>query len=267
MRDSKGGTVWGRSRINVRGGELTDATLDIHPGVELKVLLSIDGNSPLYRVGPPPGAVQTAELIAAGLPLAPQSLTPIPIPDFKVLLDSAERLANAPFVTSYTTYEPSGAFLFRNVVEGKYRLRVSPLPVNGYVADVRVGGKSVFDSGFDVDSQTREVQVLVKTNSGKIKGMVHDSTGKPFASARVVLVPPLSRRENSELYKASFSDANGNFTMSGVAPGEYKLFAWESVSDGAWMNGSFLSPYEGRGQNIVVGSSITDIELKLIPTK
>jgi hypothetical protein len=267
MPDGKGGTAWGRKRVNVGTDELTEVTLDIHPGVELKVLLTVDGGSPLYRMGPSPAALETAQMIAAGAPFAPLPMTPVPIPDLKVLLDSAERLTNAPFVTTYATYEPSGAFLFRNVVEGKYTVRVAPLPANGYIADVRAGGKSVFDPGVDINSQTREVQVLVKTNSSRIRGVVRDSTGKPFASALVTLVPPIPRRQNSELYKSAFSDTNGIFTMNGVGPGEYKLFAWESAPDGAWMNGTFLESYEGLGQPVVVGSSEASIELKLIPGK
>jgi hypothetical protein len=53
--------------------------------------------------------------------------------------------------------------------------------------------------------------------------------------------------------------------MNRIAPGEYKMFAWETVPDGAWMDANFLEFYEGRGQTIVVGSNTPDIELKLIP--
>jgi hypothetical protein len=149
-------------------------------------------------------------------------------------------------------------------VEGKYTVRVSPLPANGYVADVRAGGKSVFDSGFDISSQTGEVQVLVKTNGGKVQGVVRDSTGRPIASARVALVPPVSRRQNSQLYKVATSGASGSFSMNRIAPGEYKLFAWETAPDGAWLDNNFLDLYEGLGRTVVVDSATLDIELKLI---
>ena len=204
-------------------------------------------------------------MIAAGAPFTPLPMTPVAIPDFRVEFYSAERLTNVPFFTTFATYEPSGAFLFRNVVEGKYSVRVSPLPANGYVADVRAGGKSVFDSGIDINSQTGEIQVLVKTNGGKVQGVVRDSTGNPIASARVALVPPVSRRQNSQLYKVSSSGASGSFSMNRIAPGEYKLFAWETAPEGAWMDASFLELYEERGQTVVVGSNDQDVELKVIP--
>jgi hypothetical protein len=265
--DAEGRTVWGRTRVSIGTEELTGMTLDIHPGVELKVLLTVDGESPVYRMVPSPAAVERAQMIAAGVPIAPLPMTPVAIPSFPVLLESAEGFTNAPFVPTYTTYEPSGTFVFKNVVEGRYTVNVWQLPANGYVADVRARGRSVFDSGIDINSQTGEVMVSIKTNGGKIQGVVRDSTGTPIPSARVALVPPVSRRQNSQLYKASSSDASGSFSMNRIAPGEYKLFAWETAPDGAWMDKRFLDAYENLGRTKVVGSSTVDTELKLIPAE
>jgi hypothetical protein len=261
--DSKGKTVWGRTRINVRSDELSGVTVGIQPGVEFKALLTVDGAPPLYTMQSP-APLGSEELVAAGL-LSAEALKPVPTPTYRVRLEAAER--HAPFVpnSAAATYEPSGVFTYSNVVEGKYNVSVSPLPANGYVADVRTGGKSVFDSGVDINSQTGQVQLSVRTNGVKIQGVVRDSTGKPVASARVVLVPPVSRRQNVQLYRTSLSDTSGDFTLSGIAPGEYKLFAWPSVPEGAWLNKDFLEPYEGRGQTVVVGPNTADVELKLIP--
>jgi hypothetical protein len=166
------------------------------------------------------------------------------------------------------TFDPSGVFLFPNVLEGKYTVNVSPLPANGYVEDIRVGGASVFDSGFDVNSQTGEIQVLLSTKGTSIKGRVLDAAQKPFASARVTLVPRETRRQNAQLYRSVTADASGNFMINGVAPGDYKLFAWEGVPNTAWMNAEFLAPYETRGVPVSAsanGSSPATLDLKLIP--
>ena len=86
----------------------------------------------------------------------------------------------------------------------------------------------MFDSGIDINSQTGEIQVIVNTNGGKVQGSVIDAKQKPAASARIVLVPPESRRQNLQLYKVALTDNSGNFTITGIAPGDYKLFAWET---------------------------------------
>jgi hypothetical protein len=64
------------------------------------------------------------------------------------------------------------------------------------------------------------------------------------------------------------ADATGKFNMDGIAPGDYKLFAWEAVPNGAWMNAEFLARYEGRGVAVSVtptGSTPAKPELKVIP--
>jgi hypothetical protein len=64
------------------------------------------------------------------------------------------------------------------------------------------------------------------------------------------------------------ADATSKFNMDGIAPGDYKLFAWEAVPNGAWMNAEFLARYEGRGVAVSVtptGSTPAKPELKVIP--
>jgi hypothetical protein len=83
-----------------------------------------------------------------------------------------------------------------------------------------------------------------------------------------VLVPRESRRQNLLLYRTAQSDNSGNFTMNGIAPGDYKLFAWESVQNTAWMNTEFVAAFENRGLAVSVsatGSTPATIEVKLIP--
>jgi len=167
-----------------------------------------------------------------------------------------------------TVFDPSGVFTFRSVVPGKYYVTAAPLPPNAYVADVKAGGTSVFDSGVDISSQTGEIQVFVNTNGGRIQGRVVDAAQKPVAQARIVLVPAASRRQNAQLYKTGIADNSGNFTINGIAPGDYKLFSWEAVPNSAWLNQEYLEPFEGRGLAVTVnasGSSPASIEVKMIP--
>jgi len=51
-----------------------------------------------------------------------------------------------------------------------------------------------------------------------------------------------------------------------VPPGDYKLFAWETLPTGADASAEFMSPYEERGRFITItaGSTLSDISLPLI---
>jgi hypothetical protein len=54
--------------------------------------------------------------------------------------------------------------------------------------------------------------------------------------------------------------------MSGVAPGEYKVFAFERVEVGAWQDPDFIRLHEERGKAVrVEESGRVTTEIELIP--
>jgi hypothetical protein len=89
---------------------------------------------------------------------------------------------------------------------------------------------------------------------------------KPFSGATVVLVREEGRRKEERFYKDNSTDQDGQFSIRGIAPGEYTLFAWETVEHGAYMDSDFLRPYKDRGKPIRVdeGSKL-NAQLELIP--
>lgn len=53
-----------------------------------------------------------------------------------------------------------------------------------------------------------------------------------------------------------------------IAPGAYKLFAWEDVETGAYKDPEFLRAFEALGERTTIQeSSHESVELKLIPAK
>lgn len=69
-----------------------------------------------------------------------------------------------------------------------------------------------------------------------------------------MLVPPEDRRQNPALYKTATSNAQGAFLMNAVPPGQYKLFAWESVPSTAYQNADFMKAFEDRGVTVSVAA-------------
>jgi hypothetical protein len=75
----------------------------------------------------------------------------------------------------------------------------------------------------------------------------------PAANAQVMLVPPINFREDQTAYKAANTDAQGNFTISGIRPGIYSAYALSRREDvGAWMNPEFVIPYLSLGVQVEV---------------
>jgi len=78
-------------------------------------------------------------------------------------------------------------------------------------------------------------------------------------------VPDAPHRGNLALYLSAATDDSGRFVMHGVPPGDYKLFAWESVRPFAYQNAAFIAKDEDRGKVIHVGQGNTaNTELTII---
>jgi len=254
--DGNGSQAMGRARVQVpNGGNVEDVTLNVQPGPQVKAHLVLDTGTIPYSLNPPATTRGGATANA-----------PVPTPSIRLTLRSLE-VYPAPFEAAATqsTFDPSGNFVFSNVPEGRYFLAVTPLPANSYIADVQMGGRSVFDNGFVVDSLTGNLEVRVSSKGARIQGTVQDSSQKPVPYSRVVLIPEPSRRQNQSLYKVAVSDSKGSFNMTGIAPGEYKLFAWQSVPGTAYMSTEFMTPYEAKGQAIrIMEGTATTAVVKLI---
>jgi hypothetical protein len=126
---------------------------------------------------------------------------------------------------------------------------------------------SVHDNGLVVGKEPpRQIEIVVKTNGGAMEGTVYDAQQQTKAGATVVLVPAQNRRQNLALFKTTISGDKGQFGIRAIAPGQYKLFAWESIPTGAHQNAAFVSKYEARGQSISVNASSTSAaQLTVIP--
>jgi hypothetical protein len=258
---TNGGQSIGRAHVDVgNGASVEDVTLNVKTGQSVKAKLILDTGAVSYTMQQP--AARGALTLVNGVVQQAVStpLAPVPIPSIRLNFRSMEAYA-PPFETAASQYSfdpTTNEFTFTNVPDGRYYLAVTSMPANSYIADIRLDGRSVFDNGFVIAAPAGNFEVNVSSKGAKLQGLALDAAQKPVAAARVVLVPEESRRQNQSLYKTAASDASGNFTMSGIAPGEYKLFAWESVPGAAYMSPGFLSKYENQGQVVKILENATN---------
>jgi hypothetical protein len=155
-----------------------------------------------------------------------------------------------------------GTFTILNIPQTRYFAEMGAgLPPNLYLSDVRMGAISVFDTGFEIGKEPAvPLEVLLRSGAATIEGVVRDGSNKPVPNATVVVIPPDARRENRELYKTAKSDAAGKFTVRGIAPGNYKIFAFEGLAGGEFYNSRFILKHEFRGKpiNVAQGGSTTE---------
>ena len=108
------------------------------------------------------------------------------------------------------------------------------------------------ESGVDLVGQTGgSLEVVVSANGGQVDGNVQESNA-PAPRAIVTLVS-LDPRRAKDLFKSTVADAAGHFTVTGLAPGSYKAYAWDDVEINAVRyDPDFVKPYETQGETIRV---------------
>lgn len=155
--------------------------------------------------------------------------------------------------------EPSpqqpGIFTFTGVGIAEQRISVASLPENAYVKSMRAGLTDILNEGLNVENRPDgfpPIQIVIGTNAGTLDGTVLNDERAGFSNATVAVVPDPSRRQRWDLYKNAATDATGAFRISGLAPGDYKVFAWEDVEAGAWQDPDFIRSYEDGGVSVVI---------------
>jgi hypothetical protein len=155
---------------------------------------------------------------------------------------------------------------------GDYRVLVGPLLVpyladpsrrptippelrNAYIKAIRLNADDGLTGTVNVAAaQPGQLEIVIALNGGTVQGVVNDRQ-QSAPNATVVLVP--AARSRLDLYKVVNSGSNGRFRIESIPPGEYKLFAWEYVEDGAWFDSEFQRTQESKGRAVRVteGSS------------
>jgi hypothetical protein len=172
------------------------------------------------------------------------------------------------FLTRTQSVDANGNLKYVNVPDGSYRLSI-PIPRGTYVADLRQGGTSIYDSGLiQVQEDSADpVEIAFKSDGAKVEGVVVGADGNPATSGKVTLVPQGERRANVMFYRfATLRD--GRFVFQDIAPGAYQLFAWENIPFGAEQNTKFMAPYESLGKAISLdaGAAVSNITLSMTRT-
>jgi protocatechuate 3,4-dioxygenase beta subunit len=145
-----------------------------------------------------------------------------------------------------TEVNADGTFQLVGVPPGKYQVRVQGGPPAAYLKSVRYHRENTPDNVLDVRAGDDQgpLEVLLNSAGCQVDGNVTDRDGLPLPHATVVLVPDKQRRQFYSLYKDVKTDHAGDFILTGIAPGDYELFAWNDVEYGEWEDPDFLGPLE-----------------------
>jgi len=160
-----------------------------------------------------------------------------------------------------------GVFTLSGFGQGSYRVLVSAMPPDAYVKAIRAGAADVLNSGLQVDNAPdAQLDILINLDGGSLEGIVMNEKSERVVNALVALVPDAPFRGSLHLYKSDATDTSGHYAIKGIAPGDYKVFAFEFVETGAWQNVEFLQTVEERGTPIRFNDATPQsLQLTVVP--
>jgi hypothetical protein len=216
---------------------------------------------------------------------------PVPSADLEDLRISLRRDLPVPTALSpmrspdnnadYSLPRPDGSFVVE-ATPGDLRINIAPilnvasrtqgvpnLPVpaslqRAYVKSVRLGDVDVLNNGLRLQGPVAgTLEIVIGTTPGTLEGSVLNDGQPAGPGVSVVLVPDVRRR--TDLYRTGTTDASGGFHLDRVAPGSYRAFAWQEISDGAWHDPEFMQRQEPRGAAVQIReAATTEIRLTVI---
>jgi len=172
--------------------------------------------------------------------------------------------------SSTAAIKEDGTFTFRGVAPAAYRVTVGRMQ-QLYIKSIHWGTAEITDSGLDITGGVpprTELAIVLGTDAGQLEGVVTNEKPEPCSGVTVTLIPASGHRSRP-FYRFPTTDANGKFTINGIAPGSYKLLAWDKVDNNAVMyDPEFLRPYESFAQTVeVLPASKKALDLKLTLNK
>jgi hypothetical protein len=204
-------TILGRARVQVDDRDVENVAVELHPPQSLPVKVRIEGGD------------------AANPPHIPIHLEPVDSENGYAFMDQKADGALA--------FDDVGWARYRVYVEGQARSQV-------YLKTLRYGNAESNDGTFTLASYGVPLELVFSTHGARISGTV---TGKA-AMPQVILIPDttdVARREYAT--RAAVFDQNGVFSLEAIAPGSYKLYAFEKVPEDIWLDSDFLKEVESSG--------------------
>jgi Carboxypeptidase regulatory-like domain len=144
-------------------------------------------------------------------------------------------------------------FTLKDLIDGDARVQVLGASKDCYVKQITFGQIFVKDDVISVSKGNNPaLEITLSSRGAQVQGAVVDKDGLPAPGVWVVAVPDVARRTTERLFKSQTTDQYGKFDLHGLAPGTYKLFAWDGAESNAWEDEDFLKPFEDQGTKIEV---------------
>ena len=161
--------------------------------------------------------------------------------------------------------QDDGTFTMRNVPAGPASLHVEGQPAADYLQSFRFTERNS-PGRFEVPRAGGTLTLVIGTDAGQLNGKVQDQDGNPGDHMLVTLAPGGALAGRADLIQTAPTADDGTFKMTGVAPGDYNVFAWETLDENAARAPDFLKLFQSKSATVSVsGSGSASVQVKAVP--
>lgn len=153
-------------------------------------------------------------------------------------------------------------FLVQNVESGRYEAVISPHG-SWYVASATYGQANVLTDVLNVlpGGAVSPLDIVLRDDAATLSGSVKTSANAPSGATIIALAD--SARTSPHITQAP----TGDFTLNGLPPGDYLVFAFDKVAGLEYGNLDALEPYSSRATKVTLApNQKAQITLDLIAT-
>jgi hypothetical protein len=220
--DTSGGSYRGEMPINVQS-DVPGITLLVAPVRSIRVEVTVQRTAP--------GSGRRPQLDQANLQLHGEAAK-LPASEQSLVVSSGRNN------------------LLQGLEPGSYLVDVVPVTPDLYVDSVQCGVTDLLRDNLTIGQDPgAPIRISLRDDGGKLSGSVV-SDGHP-AKATVLLFPDRAPKQ----VKTAEAGSNGQFTSSMLAPGDYTVFAFDTVAGLEYTNPDVMNAYSSNATRVSVAPS------------
>jgi hypothetical protein len=170
---------------------------------------------------------------------------------------------------------PTGAFRISGLPHGRYRVRVSSLPLGWHLKSALADGVDVSETPLVIgDGRELPPIFITITNRGtSVIGTVRDIRGQAVGGATIVAFPASYKTRNddgisAQRLRSARANASGVYQLAGLPPGEYLFAAINEATSENWQAPESLERLAGAAARVTLrDAEPRTIDVKLAGTR
>jgi len=182
------------------------------------------------------------------------------------LMVGLEATDSMPGTNPLSAQPKDGRFTLTGATPGTYCVKLYRLAPAMYLKSMRYGTEDVSQGLIHLRAGGAALTLVVGTDAGQLSGTVRAANNDPAISLPVTIAPPDHLSNRRDLFRTARTDSAGQFQVTGLAPGEYKIYAWDDPDVPMAEETDFRSAFSTYATLVTIDAKAqATVQVKAIP--